>query len=209
MGTHKSLLDRVFLHLHVTGKAPEKNASGYLFREALKRQSEVDRVVFKELLKERGLQKMVGPSLPMCWVNGASQDIMWTTSLALPSNRTRVETPTSCQEKIVYDHTEEASAVLSAESTPCIAASMGMVSSGGDDFYMVPIIFGRPDFATEVRNIGKARPGYNVHLYACANDTVVQGLQDVADVCNQHAEADTQQNGTAPQKYILHYERFG
>jgi len=207
--THRNLLDRVFVHLHVTGKAPEKHASGHVFREALKRQSEVDRVVFKELLKERGLQKVVGPSLPMCWVNGASQDIMWTTNLALPSNRLRVETATNGQEKMVYDHTEEASAAGSAESEPGVEASLSMVSSDGDDFYMVPIIFGRPDFATEIRSIGKARPGYNVHLYACANDTVVQGLQDVADVCSLHAEADTQANGTAPQKYILHYERFG
>lgn len=207
--THRNLLDRVFVHLHVTGKAPEKHASGHVFREALKRQSEVDRVVFKELLKERGLQKMVGPSLPMCWVNGGREDIMWTTTLALPSNKLRVETATSVKERTVCHHTEEVSVELSAECAPGIDASLGMVPSDGDDFYMVPIIFGRPDFATEIRSIGKARPGYNVHLYACANDTVVQGLQDVADVCSLHAEADTQANGTAPQKYILHYERFG
>merc|ERR1719362_2135985 len=95
-----------------------------------------------------------------------------------------------------------------------ITSSLGMVESDesqgtGASFYMVPIIFGRPDFATEIRSIGKARPGYNIHIYACANDTVVQGLQDVVDVCNLHAEADTQANGTAPQRYICHYERFG
>merc|ERR1712151_294311 len=44
------LRDRVFLHLHVTGQPAEKDATAYLFREALRRQSEIDRNEFQKVL---------------------------------------------------------------------------------------------------------------------------------------------------------------
>jgi len=201
-------LDKVFIHLHVTGRAPDKDACGYIFREALRRQNEIDRKAFKELLQERGLQQLLGPSLPMCWVNGAREDIMWSHTLALTSAKLNANLP-QMMGKRVANHTETASVPLSDQSTASFADSLALVDGRGEALFMVPVIFGRPDFATEIRSIGKARPGYNVHLYACANDTVVQGLQDVADVCNLHAQADSEANGTPPQKYILHFERFG
>jgi len=209
--THKSLLGKVFIHLHVTGKAPEKDASGFVFREALRRQSEIDRDVFKDALQDWGLEAMLQPSLPMCWVNGANENIMWTATLALTNSNLKaklgVEAGESKTEEAVSRPSESLECNLSNQSQES-SVSFGLASAHGDH-YMVPIIFGRPDFATELRNIGKARPGYNIHVYICANDTVVQGLQDVATVCNLHAQADTQENSTEPQQYIVHYERFG
>jgi NAD(P)H-flavin reductase len=212
IATHRNLVDKVFIHLHVTGKAPDKDASGYLFREALRRQNEIDRKVFRQLLDERGLLRLVGPSLPMCWVNGAREDLMWAKGLAVPSHKLRAERE-QLKSTLIAHHTEGTSVIVSDFKREISAGSvdedLGMLSAGGEDFFLVPVIFGRPDFATEIRSIGKARPGYNVHIYACANDLVVQGLQDVAEVCNQHAFADTQANDTLPQKYMLHFERFG
>merc|ERR1711988_96570 len=75
--------------------------------------------------------------------------------------------------------------------------------------WMVPIVFGRPDFAAEVRAIGKARPGTNVHVYVCGNDAVVQNLQEVCAGCTREAEEGTRTRGLPPQRYELHFERFG
>lgn len=207
MVMHKSLLGKVFLHLHVTGKAPDKDASGFVFREALRRQSEIDRKFFKDALEKGGLQAMLGPSLPMCWVNGAKNDIMWTAKLALPHDKLKVETLQSMEDKRVSLHTDAPSVSFSSVALPSPFARFTTPNDG--DHYMVPIMFGRPDFATEIRNIGKARPGQNVHVYVCANDTVVQDLQEVVKVCNLHAATDTRKNGTAAQEYLVHYERFG
>jgi len=74
---------------------------------------------------------------------------------------------------------------------------------------MVPIVFGRPDFATEIRAIGKARPGMNVDVYVCGNDAIVKNLQDVCIVCNEHADRDRNENGIPQQHYKVHFERFG
>jgi len=84
---------------------------------------------------------------------------------------------------------------------------MRSVKEGAD--WMVPVVFGRPDFATELRSIGKARPGMNVDVYVCGNDAVVKNLQEVCIVCNQHAERDVHENGAPRQHYSVHFERFG
>merc|ERR1712014_569240 len=78
-----------------------------------------------------------------------------------------------------------------------------------DAGWMVPIVFGRPDFAAEIRAIGKARPGTNVHVYVCGNDAVVQNLQEVCAGCTREAEEATSSSGLPPQRYDLHFERFG
>merc|ERR1719456_546262 len=74
---------------------------------------------------------------------------------------------------------------------------------------MLPVVFGRPDFGTEVRSIGKARPQYDVDIYICGNDMIVKGLQEVCVVCDQHARRDVTAHGGRLQKYTVHYERFG
>merc|ERR1712048_425021 len=79
------LRDRVFLHLHMTGSPPEKDPSAYLFREALKRQSEIDRRVFQGMLNKANGENTVyllsGAQLPWCWVDGTKQDVLWASHL--------------------------------------------------------------------------------------------------------------------------------
>jgi NAD(P)H-flavin reductase len=74
------LRQKVHLHLHTTAREPEGNAAAYLFRQAVKRQSTVDKVAFKEELDARRL--LTAPQLPWCWVNRSELDVMWLSDLA-------------------------------------------------------------------------------------------------------------------------------
>jgi len=71
----------------------------------------------------------------------------------------------------------------------------------------LPLIFGRPDFAKEVRAIGKANPDHNVHIYVCGNNSIVQNLNDVAEQCNIKSEKDAG-HGQRHQHFDVHFERF-
>merc|ERR1712187_748660 len=216
------LRDRVFLHLHMTGSPPEKDPSAYLFREALKRQSAIDRRAFQGMLNtandENTVQLLSGAQLPWCWVNGTKQDVLWASHLVenvgepehgitehnserdrrkglfAPSFSTVIN---SSDTKDDYD-CERAMSVVD-----CVRSTKDSVN------WMVPIVFGRPDFATEIRAIGKARPGMNVDVYVCGNDAIVKNLQHVSIVCNEHAERDRKENGSPQQHYKVHFERFG
>merc|ERR1712151_1356924 len=216
------LRDRVFLHLHMTGSVPEKDPSAYVFREALKRQSEIDRNTFQGMVNtvngEDTVQLLSGAQLPWCWVDGTKQDVLWASDLVenvdepepsikeftkenqwrkglfAPSFSTGVDT---CGENDDYDCERAMSAVERVRST----------KDGVN--WMVPIVFGRPDFATEIRSIGKARPGMNVDVHVCGNDAIVKNLQEVCIVCNEHAERDQSENGIPQQHYKVHFERFG
>mmetsp|Transcript_81036 Transcript_81036/g.251469 ORF Transcript_81036/g.251469 Transcript_81036/m.251469 type:complete len:367 (-) Transcript_81036:104-1204(-) len=227
------LRDKVFLHLHVTHRPAERDAAAYLFREAVRRQSIVDREAFQEAAAGlRPTRLISGAQLPWCWVNGAKQDVLWVDSLLESSDW-------ETEQRIAEAHTKQWAAGVGGlseargseddvrsrfkeeakrrrsglfttrtfSSLDVQSVSVPMAPSGLDAY--VPVVFGRPDFAKEVRSIGQARPGHNVYIYVCGNDALVQSLQDVGQLCNKRAQAATERNGDLPQKYLVHYERFG
>jgi NAD(P)H-flavin reductase len=71
----------------------------------------------------------------------------------------------------------------------------------------LPLIFGRPDFAKEVRAIGKANPLNHVHIYICGNDKVVQDLTNVAEKCNKDSKRRAG-DGQPYQNFNVRFERF-
>mmetsp|Transcript_78254 Transcript_78254/g.181562 ORF Transcript_78254/g.181562 Transcript_78254/m.181562 type:complete len:120 (-) Transcript_78254:158-517(-) len=73
----------------------------------------------------------------------------------------------------------------------------------------LPVTLGRPNFAKEVRAIGKARPGHDVYIYVCGNESLVKSLQDVCKTCNMRSQAAVDELQALPQKYRCLYERFG
>eukprot|EP00928_Gymnodinium_smaydae_P070765 TRINITY_DN54537_c0_g1_i1.p1 TRINITY_DN54537_c0_g1~~TRINITY_DN54537_c0_g1_i1.p1 ORF type:complete len:1018 (-),score=227.25 TRINITY_DN54537_c0_g1_i1:154-3051(-) len=243
-----NLRRKVFLHLHLTAKDPANDPAAFVFREALRRQSAVDRKAFQavmaqtepELLREL----LAGPQLPWCWVDGAERDVLWVSHLldSLPEE----ERSAAMQAARLHSWSGDLMALCgktssiastswpTATARAASAARAASNSSAGDGFQvhafsttasadskevmgerrsalqsMVPIVFGRPDFATEIRSIGKARPGLDVNVYVCGNDSLVKSMQDVLDVCNLHAERDAKSGEAPRQKYRLHYERFG
>jgi len=232
------LRDKVFLHLHVTHKAADKDVAAYLFREAVRRQSDVDRKAFRAATEGLPPSELIrGAQLPWCWVNNAKQDVLWVGSLIESSDAEN-------EQAIAEAHTKQWAAGVSgtqielasdggkergdtrsrfkqsklrqsglfslagsAVSLGSSAVTVNPAPSGLDAY--LPVTFGRPDFAKEVRAIGQARPGHNVYVYVCGNDALVQSLRGVCRSCNDQAEVATARDGDLPQKYAVHYERFG
>lgn len=203
----------------------------------MKRQSAVDRAAHQATvaaMKEANQQFALGPQLPWCWTGGAKQDVMWVKELAREEDGDRAcqrtfksfksfadvaKAPQVERGQAAASRAQEAADELSAELEQ--SRKVGIIeetvekraqssgSSSDDVSWMVPIVFGRPDFAAEIRAIGKARPGTNVHVYVCGNDAVVQNLQEVCIGCTREAEEGTRTRGLLPQRYDLHFERFG
>jgi len=71
----------------------------------------------------------------------------------------------------------------------------------------LPLVFGRPDFAQELRAIGKANPDHNVHIYVCGNNSIVQNLKDVAKQCNIKSKKNAG-HCQGHQHFKVHFERF-
>jgi ferredoxin-NADP reductase len=251
------LRDRVFLHLHTTAREPAKDPAAFLFREAVKRQSVVDRQSFDAAFKvisskEEGQKMLTGPQLPWCWVNSSKQDVLWlcnlvrsddedretdvaesmnaqghwSTGLVGPRSLKRVET--LCEVEDAFGQKDRAQALVKKaefgkrgrQKTDVVGKSTDGLMDGtkstaftktneSEGVAMLPVVFGRPDFASEVRAIGKARPEHDVDIYICGNDAIVKGLQEVVIVCNAHAERDFAAGGERRQNYFVHYERFG
>jgi len=202
------LKQKVHIHLHVTGQAPNKDAAAVLFREALKRQSKVDLQAFSSMAEEKGLRKSTGPTLPWCWLNGASEDILWTSDL-IDAGEVDPQASRRCSQ-CYQGHWAEHMAKSFRVSTEVDLKPAAKDSGGAQSVdSLVPIVFGRPNFATEIRAIGKARPGTDVDVYVCGNDAVVNNLFDVAAVCNERAAADVKKGDAPRQSYRVHFERFG
>jgi len=83
---------KIQLHLHVTEKGPSENPTAFLFRDAMRRQSEIDRKVFMAGYKQckidgaqrpsaacliDAMSEYWGPQLPWCWANDSAQDLLW------------------------------------------------------------------------------------------------------------------------------------
>jgi hypothetical protein len=75
-----SLRKRVYLHLHVTAKEPDGDAASFLFRQCVKRQSQIDRKLFHER-HSPDAPLYVAPELPWCWVHNSKLDVMWLSHL--------------------------------------------------------------------------------------------------------------------------------
>jgi len=86
ISSHPELQKRIILHLHVTAQEPTRNVQAFVFREALRRQSQHDRTRFCAVtgdhLKKRDFG-MIPSALqcPACWVNHNYQDVLWVSSL--------------------------------------------------------------------------------------------------------------------------------
>lgn len=77
----------------------------------------------------------------------------------------------------------------------------------------LPVVFGRPNFAKEIRAIGEAHSDQDVHIYVCGNAGLVDSLKETCISCNRQAkasqEAELGNDKIAAQEFIFHYERFG
>jgi len=73
------LQGKLFLHLHVTQKDQTNDGAAFLFREALRRQSVVDRQSFarvhKHLEPDNAISSVI--DVPHAWVHGAKNDVIW------------------------------------------------------------------------------------------------------------------------------------
>jgi hypothetical protein len=77
------LRQKVHLHLHTTAREPEGDAIAYLFRQAVKRQSRVDKAAFRDEFDAHRV--LMAPQLPWCWVNKSELDVMWLSDLTTAS----------------------------------------------------------------------------------------------------------------------------
>jgi len=77
------LRQKVHLHLHTTAREADGDAAAYLFRQAVKRQSKIDKAAFRgEFDAQRVL---TAPELPWCWVDRSELDVMWLSDLTTAS----------------------------------------------------------------------------------------------------------------------------
>jgi len=233
---HPKLREKVFFHLHLTRPEPDKNSAALLFREAVRRQSEVDRAAFFSEIKGIDFRHIVvGPQVPWVWVNQSEQDVCWLSHL-LPNvddvEETRVVSSYAGNwaQGLIGPRSASQGNLSSASSLPSHVGSHGSAGSRqsnesgktgkSDDsaeslqatlgpHWMLPVAFGRPDFGKEVRAIGKARQGDDINVYICGNDQIVKLIQDVCTVCNAHAERDNTSGRAPRQRYWVHHERFG
>jgi len=171
-----------------------------MFREAVRRQSKIDKVVFDEILKDHDhARDLVGKAqLPWHWVHGATGDVLWVDSLV----EHRVD-----DEHVADAHNDHwAQGILPRTTTTGLfRPSKTPAGSLGEHRYL-PVVFGRPNFSREIMAIGNAWPEYTSHVYVCGNDQLVQSLRDVVEECNSHVR---EAGGQEQDKFRLHFERFG
>jgi len=166
---------KIFIRLHVTTPLPQNEPRAYVFREALRRQSVIDRGAVKDAFKtvpfdERHML-LDRANYPRSYLSKAKHDLVWLSDL------------------------------LEGESQESF--------SHRADGAPIPLLFGRPDFRSEIRAIGKACPGKTVNIYACGNLALVSSLEEACSACNDMAKAD-ETGGVAPsQQFRVRHERFG
>jgi ferredoxin-NADP reductase len=211
---------RIFLHLHITSATPEGDPSAYLFRESVRRQSLVDRQAFHEVVDSaQTVDTSKAPvQLPWPWMNGSHQDVMWVGHLIDdPSLEDTCEAAEALQGRWCQNfgrlaskssdalHVVNPDALHTADVNIDIECPNNVVSGSSKHVdKLIPVVFGRPSFAKEICAIGQARPTWDVQVYACGNDALVQDLQDVVAACNAQGSAAAKK-----QRYELHFERFG
>jgi hypothetical protein len=98
----------------------------------------------------------------------------------------------------------------SIDQSVALASSRAASEFGHAEAPLVPVAFGRPDFETELRAIGKHWGcAEKVHVYVCGNDAIVNGLKSTAETLNAEARANAKKSRSSAQKYVVTYERFG
>jgi len=238
IASRPQLRGRVFLHLHLTQQEPGGHAPAFLFREAVRRQSALDRAAFSARAEGLSADELAeGPQLPFCWVNGSSSDVLWVSSLVEARDEEErgwlgsADSRHWAEGSVRLHVGDPAPGDLAPGAAPWPAGPRRSGSGGpqrcGSGLFrsrtalgseggaacgrsaldaMLPVVFGRPDFATEVQAIGKARPEHDVGVYACGSPALVECLREVCKVCASHARAKRPER---PQRYVLHHERFG
>jgi len=192
-----SLRQRLHLHLHTTAAEPNGNAAGFLFREAVRRQSAIDRKAFEEYFETQ--QHIVAPQMPWCWAAGVKQDVLWLSHLTQGA-----EVPVRREADGWVDG-------FSSETPAEVAHQSGEADSttSRDREVLLPVAFGRPDFEVELRAIGAHWPTRNVNVFVCGNPALVKSLKKTCANCNEEAVRRAKVTGTRPQLFEVAYERFG
>jgi len=242
------LREKVYLHLHVTHPETDQDIGAFLFREAVRRQSCVDKAAYRDaVVAMPDLAKVGrGMELPCCWAHGAQGDVLWVDSLidapdvagaqvaaahedhwasGLPAQQDRHQSfhsstgsagGTSLRRGLFAPSRSDITTMqtmltrdsASNFSVPTMAAPTG--TAGFSNF--LPVVFGRPNFAKEIRGIGQAHSDQDVHVYVCGNDGLVAGLKETCLRCSEEAKASKEDdlgNDRNAQEFIFHYERFG
>jgi len=242
IASHPQLRDKVFLHLHVTHKAPDGDVATFLFREAVKRQSALDRRTFEAatpVLAKKDLND-ISAAAPWNWLHRAKDDLLWVSSLvetpdadvsaeisaahndhwsagalrntkALDEEEAAAVTPGSaCARRFRMKAKTGTQSVTKGLFTGSLSRDLSGFSIAvpvGPTGYgtFLPVAFGRPDFKSEVRAVGKAHPGQDIHIYVCGNKQLVNSLHQVCDDCSERSASQD----VTPQTYECHFERFG
>jgi len=212
------LRGRCFLHLHTTAKEPEKCSTAYLFREAVKRQNRVDKRAFDEAIQNKvhgahlsRRHMIAGPQVPLAWLHGSSQDVLWLTDL-LKDSADQIEVSGTASKLFngMSDVARSPAApwarAMLRGTTRCLQASQPLERT-------LPVVFGRPDFEKELQAIGAANPKHDVHTYICGNMAIVKSLKDI---CESLTQGGIRSTGSwhsplkrSHQKFVVHFERFG
>jgi len=195
---HDHLQSKIFIHLYITGPEPSSNLPAFLFRQAVRHQSEVDHVHFKTFLTKWSESEVQnpGPQFPWSWAEGGHEDLLW------------IQCP-SWESEGVADTFHRVSA------TPEYISHMSHLSEDADasqtakEKRMIPVTFGRPNFLRDIGSIGRARPDMSVHVYVCGNDNLVKDLSCVCHKCGVAAAARGRAQRTHQQQFVMHFERFG
>lgn len=210
---HEEVGTKVFLHLHCTANTPSRDACAYLFREAVRRQSIVDRKGFETFMAEGNagvalrqragwssyVRGIVGSSLPWCWVGGLNHDVIWVNIADGVTRRpSRAKEFRSGSTKILSEDTPggdgDATKLIDEE------AAEELQSEGP----LVPVAFGRPDWEKELRSVGSSWDAEDVNIYICGSMTIVKNVQEVCEKLNN--ERFDEGNPTA---FKVFFERFG
>jgi len=243
-----NLRDKVFLHLHVTQGAPDRDIGAFLFREALRRQSRVDKAAYREAAVAMPHLAKVGRGmqLPCCWAHGSQEDVLWVDSLieatdfldsrvaaahedhwasGLPAQLSQQQSlhssggsgGASIRRGLFAPSRSglfEGQTMPSRESSSHFSVPPSVAPAGTAGFSnFLPVVFGRPNFAKEIRAIGEAHSDQDVHIYVCGNAGLVASLKETCVSCNRQAtasqEAEPGNDKIAAQEFVFHYECFG
>jgi len=154
------LQKKVILHLHTTAQTPDKDPAAYVFRESVKRQSQIDWKVFMDIITRDPVARakyLYRAETPWCWVHGAKHDVLWVNHLVSnPDSKAKnSKDKVFCAGSLKWPTTstatlEDLASVedLNKEKPKVKKLSHNPTSDFGNlGDTLIPIVFGRPDFA--------------------------------------------------------------
>ncbi|CAK0793053.1 unnamed protein product [Prorocentrum cordatum] len=211
------LRQKIHLHLHMTAREPEGDAAAFLFRQAVKRQSRLDQAAFREEFDaHRVLMAPQLPwcwvnrsELDVMWLS----DLTTASGDARDAALERLQPAPGSPRGPAAAPAQHASTAAGpgqrhargerrpAPPAPPLTSALqghtdpaprgrapGQASGAEGEAPLVPIAFGRPDFETELRAIGRH--------WNC------QAL-------NAEARGNAEKASPSAQKFVVTYERFG